>query len=469
MIFGIDERPPIRPAAYGEGGEVYSYGRLCADAARVAACTPGRPLVFSFCENSYGALCGYAGFLSGGAVPLLLDAGMHRELLDGLLETYRPGFLWLPERMAGGFPGTKRLLSMEGYVLLGRGEAPPAMHPGLALLLTTSGSTGSPKLVRQSRRNIESNARAIVRYLEIGEEERAITTLPMNYTYGLSIVQSHLLAGASLILTGRSVVEPEFWALFREREATSFGGVPYTYEILKRVGFFGMELPSLRYFTQAGGKLPPELHETCARYADARGKRFYVMYGQTEATARMGYLPWERALEKRGCMGIAIPGGRFTLLDVDGAAIDSPGEVGELRYEGDNVTMGYAECAADLAKGDERRGVLLTGDMAARDEEGFYTIVGRKKRFIKLFGSRVSLDGCERLVKEQFPGVDCACFGRDDALCVCLTDPALPERAADRLAELLGVRRRAVSARYVREIPRSGAGKILYRELEEAP
>ena len=469
MIFGIDERPPARPAAWGEGGEVYSYGRLCADAGRVAARTPGRPLVFSLCENSYGALCGYAGMLSGGAVPLLLDAGMHRELLDGLLETYRPGFLWLPERMAGSFSRMERLLSLEGYALLGTGEAPPAMHPDLALLLTTSGSTGSPKLVRQSRRNIESNARAIVRYLEIGEGERAITTLPMNYTYGLSIVQSHLLAGASLILTGRSVVEPEFWRLFREREATSFGGVPYTYEILKRVGFFGMELPSLRYFTQAGGKLPPELHEICARYADARGKRFYVMYGQTEATARMGYLPWERALEKRGCMGIAIPGGKFTLLDVDGSEISAPGRVGELCYEGDNVTMGYAECAADLAKGDERRGVLLTGDMAARDEEGFYTIVGRKKRFIKLFGSRVSLDGCERLVKEQFPGVDCACFGRDDALCVCLTDPALTEAAADRLAELLGVRRRAVRARYVREIPRSGAGKIHYRELEEQP
>lgn len=270
---GLTKGPPSAPRPYGEGGEVYSYGRLCADAARVAACTPGRPLVFSFCENSYGALCGYAGFLSGGAVPLLLDAGMHRELLDGLLETYRPGFLWLPERMAGGFPGTKRLLSLEGYALLGRGEAPPAMHPDLALLLTTSGSTGSPKLVRQSRRNIESNARAIVRYLEIGEEERAITTLPMNYTYGLSIVQSHLLAGASLILTGRSVVEPDFWRLFREREATSFGGVPYTYEILKRVGFFGMELPSLRYFTQAGGKaaaeLPRNLRALCRRTGQA--------------------------------------------------------------------------------------------------------------------------------------------------------------------------------------------------------
>lgn len=466
MIFGIDSRDPARPAAFGESGEVYSYGRLCADASCVATHTPGRPLVFSLCENSYGALCGYAGFLSGGAVPLLLDAGLHRELLDGLLETYRPGFLWLPGRMADGFPGWERRLTLAGYALLSSGQAPPDMHPGLALLLTTSGSTGSPKLVRQSRRNIESNARAIVRYLEIGEDERAITALPMNYTYGLSIVQSHLLAGASVVLTGHSVVEPEFWKLFREREATSFGGVPYTYEILKRVGFFGMELPSLRYFTQAGGKLPPELHETCARYAAARGKRFYVMYGQTEATARMGYLPWERALEKRGCMGIAIPGGRFSLVDVDGAKIDSPGVVGELCYEGDNVTMGYAECVSDLAKGDERGGVLLTGDMATRDKEGFYTIVGRKKRFIKLYGSRVSLDGCERLVKEQFPGADCACFGKDDALRVCLTDESLCEAAVARLAQLLGVHRKAVEARYVAKIPRSGSGKILYRELE---
>lgn len=142
---------------------------------------------------------------------------------------------------------------------------------------------------------------------------------------------------------------------------------------------------------------------------------------------------------------------------MDGAAIDSPGEVGELRYEGDNVTMGYAECAADLAKGDERRGVLLTGDMAARDEEGFYTIVGRKKRFIKLFGSRVSLDGCERLVKEQFPGVDCACFGKDDALCVCLTDPALPARARTGSRSFWGCGGGRISARYVREIPSAAA------------
>ncbi|WP_195462892.1 AMP-binding protein [Anaerotruncus colihominis] len=374
MIFGIDERDPRLPAAYQEDREICSYGRLCADAARIAALMPGRPLVFQLCENSYGALCGYAGLLSGGAVPLLLDAGMRRELLSGLLETYRPGFLWLPERMAVDFPKARRLLSLAEYVLLGTGEAPPRIHPDLAPLLTTSGSTGSPKLVRQSRRNIESNARAIARYLEIGEGERAVTTLPMNYTYGLSIIQSHLIAGASVVLTSRSVMETGFWGLFRELEATNFGGVPYTYEILQRIGFFDMELPSLRFFTQAGGKLPRALHE--------------------------------------------------------------------------------------------RGGVLLTGDMAMRDGDGCYAIVGRKKRFIKLFGSRVSLDGCERLVKAQFPGVDCARFGKDDALCLCVTDPNLLENAAQRLAELLGVHRRAVSARYAPEIPRSSAGKTLYRELE---
>lgn len=466
MIFGIDERDPRLPAVYQEDGEICSYGRLCADAARIAALMPGRPLVFQLCENSYGALCGYAGLLSGGAVPLLLDAGMRRELLSGLLETYRPGFLWLPERMAADFPKARCLLSLAEYVLLGTGETPPRMHPDLALLLTTSGSTGSPKLVRQSRRNIESNARAIARYLEIGEGERAVTTLPMNYTYGLSIIQSHLIAGASVVLTSRSVMETGFWGLFRKLGATNFGGVPYTYEILQRIGFFDMELPSLRFFTQAGGKLPRALHERCARYAEVRGKRFYVMYGQTEATARMGYLPCEWALEKCGSMGIAIPGGKFSLIDADGVEIRSSGTVGELRYEGENVTMGYAETIDDLTKGDERGGVLLTGDMAMRDGDGCYAIVGRKKRFIKLFGSRVSLDGCERLVKAQFPGVDCACFGKDDALCLCVTDPDLLENAAEKLAELLGVHRRAVSARYAPEIPRSSAGKTLYRELE---
>ena len=238
------------------------------------------------------------------------------------------------------------------------------LYGELGLLLTTSGSTGSPKFVRQSYTNILDNARSIVTYLELDETERPITTLPMNYTYGLSIINSHLLVGASILVTDKTLMEKEFWSFFKESKATSFGGVPYTYEMLDKLRFYRMELPSLRTMTQAGGKILPELHEKFAKYAKEQGKRFVVMYGQCEATARMGYLPYEKAVEKKGSMGIVIPGGKFRLIDVNGKEITDPYITGELVYEGKNVTLGYAECKDDLGKGDERGGILETGDMA---------------------------------------------------------------------------------------------------------
>ncbi len=176
-------------------------------------------------------------------------------------------------------------------------------------------------------------AASIVQYLHLDETERPITTLPMNYTYGLSIINSHLMVGATILLTEKGLMQKEFWTFFKEQEATSFGGVPYTYEMLERLRFFRMDLPSLRYFTQAGGKLAPERHRKFAEYAQKRGKKFVVMYGQTEATARMGYLPPERALDKCGSMGVAIPGGRMWLRDVDGSRITEPRIVGELLHE----------------------------------------------------------------------------------------------------------------------------------------
>ena len=236
----------------------------------------------------------------------------------------------------------------------------------------------------------------------------------MNYTYGLSIINSHLLVGAVLLLTEKALTQKEFWNFFKEAGATSFGGVPYTYEMLDRLRFYRMELPSLRYMTQAGGKLIPELHKKFAEYAEKNGKKFIVMYGQCEATARMGYLPADKAIEKCGSMGIAIPGGRFRLIGLDGSTVTEPYTTGELVYEGDNVTLGYAECGEDLLKGDEQHGVLETGDMAQFDEEGFYYIVGRKKRFLKIYGNRVNLDEIDRMVKGEFLGIDCAAAGVDD-------------------------------------------------------
>jgi acyl-coenzyme A synthetase/AMP-(fatty) acid ligase len=404
-------------------------------------------------------------FIESKNVPLLLSDKLDEELLQYLLQTYKPDYIWMPETEIENF-GKKPILKKYGYVLISYEAEKKNLHPELALLLTTSGSTGSPKLVRQTYKNIRANADSIAEYLELTEEERPITMLPMNYTYGLSVIHSHLLVGATILMTEVSYAQRGFWDFFKKENATSLVGVPYTYELLKRLHFFRMELPSLRYMTQAGGKLLPELHKEFAEYAEKTGRRFYVMYGQTEATARMSYLPYEKSLSKYGSMGIAIPGGKFSLIDVDGAEITEAYVTGELVYEGPNVTPGYAECMEDLAKGDERMGRLLTGDMAQRDEEGYYYIVGRKKRFLKIYGNRVNLDECERLLESRIESVECACVGTDDHMVVYITDKTAIDRAGRILAEKTKLNGKAFEVRYIDVIPKNDSGKKQYKELK---
>ena len=448
-----------------ESGRMCSYAELTAMADAVAAETLPRDLVFLLCENSLGSLAGYVGFLRRRVVPLLLDSTMDEGLLTQLIQTYHPTYLYVPERLADRFADLPQLHHAQGYILLKtNSQIRYTLHEDLALLLTTSGSTGSPKLVRQSARNIDSNARAIADYLDITSQERPITTLPMHYTYGLSVINSHLLSGATLLMTGRGLMEKDFWTFLRDQGATSIAGVPYTYEMLKRLRFFNMQLPALHTMTQAGGKLQPELAREFAEFALDRGIRFFIMYGQTEATARMSYLPPERSVEKYASIGVAIPGGQFSLIDDGGATIDAVDVVGELVYRGSNVTLGYAQCLEDLSKGDENYGVLVTGDMARRDSDGFYYITGRKKRFIKLFGNRMNLDEAEQLVKTLM--IDCACVGQDDHMVIYVTDGSRSQEVQKFLAEKTGIHPVAFEVRTISEIPKSASGKTEYTKLQ---
>ena len=446
-------------------GQQITYRELECKSAELAKSVGGRCLVFSLCRNEIGSAFGYFSFLNHGIVPVMLNSHLESELLAHLLQTYEPKYLWVPKAQAEQFPQMQPVCEMYDYLLLNTGyTADSPLYEELALLLTTSGSTGSPKFVRQSYDNILDNARAIVQYLKLDASERPITTLPMNYTYGLSIINSHFLVGATLLMTEKTLMQKEFWNYFREAEATSFGGVPYTYEMLDRLRFYRMKLPSLRYMTQAGGKILPELHEKFAAYAAESGKRFVVMYGQCEATARMGYLPPEKAVEKKGSMGIAIPGGKFRLIDVNGQDITTVNTTGELVYEGRNVTLGYAECGADLAKGDERNGVLETGDMAQFDEDGYYYIVGRKKRFLKIYGNRVNLDEVDRLIKGKF-GIEAATAGKDDHMYIFVTDASLANAVRDFVIEKTKLNPAAFKTIVIDEIPKNDSGKTLYKEL----
>ena len=455
-----------KTAFLDDRGQSVTYRQLGEFAKETGEKLQKRTLAFVFCENSVGSALGYLSFLNNKVVPLMIDRKIDQELREHLISVYQPAYLYFPKDMAECFEGVSALQEKYDYVL-GRTQFDAAieMDERLALLLTTSGSTGSPKLVRQSYTNVQANAESIAQYLELDDTEKPITTLPMNYTYGLSIINSHMQVGATVLLTDKSMMMKGFWDFMKNEKATSFGGVPFTYELLKKIKFFKMDLPDLRYMTQAGGKLSPELHKEFAQWAMERGKKMIVMYGQTEATARMAYLPAEMSLAKYGSMGKVIPGGKFLLIDVEGNVIEEPEVVGELVYEGANVTLGYATCREDLAKGDERGGRLVTGDMAKRDADGYYFIVGRKKRFLKIFGNRVNLDEIDQLIKQQYEGIDCASTGVDDKMKTYITDESLTAEIKQFLSAKTHLSESAFSVVYIPEIPKNEAGKTLYKDL----
>lgn len=463
-IWNLEEHK-CNTALADEFGNQMTYNTLNAEAYALAERIGHRCLVFSLCRNEIGSVLGYTAFINNGIVPVMVNSHLEEMLLENLLKTYQPEFLWVPKDQTVKFDGMTVEHEAHNYVLLKTGyQVNYPLYKELGILITTSGSTGSPKLVRQSYTNVLENAQSISEYLKLDSSERPITTLPMNYVYGLSIINSHFLVGARVLLTGKGLMQKEFWHFFKEAGATSFGGVPYTYEMLDKLRFYRMKLPSLRTMTQAGGKITPELHEKFAIYAAEQGKNFVVMYGAAEATSRMGYLPPERAVEKKGSMGIPIPGGKFTLIRADGSVVTTPRTTGELVYEGKNVTLGYAEKGEDLVLGDERHGRLETGDMAQIDEDGFYYIVGRKKRFLKIYGNRVNLDEIDRLIKGEFE-IEVASAGVDDQMYIFLSDETMANAVRDFVISKTKLNPIAVKMITIDEIPKNDSGKTLYKEL----
>ncbi|MEJ5977025.1 AMP-binding protein [Novosphingobium sp. PS1R-30] len=455
-----------RPLFRTDDGAAIAVAALADLAERPAIRACQRRLVMCLCDNDPGGALGYLALMQVGAVPMMVATGLPEEPLRALIERYGPAFVWLPEARVPAVADAEIVLSERGYCLLARRPAACApLHETLALLLGTSGSTGSPRFVRLSRDNVLSNAQAIRSYLDIGADDVPVTSLPLAYSYGLSVLHSHVLAGSTIALTNKTLFDRGFWDFMRDARITSFAGVPYHYEMLAKLRFGKMDLPDLRVMTQAGGRMEPALVEDFAALCRDTNRRLFVMYGQTEATARMAYLPPENVAVKAGSIGQAIPGGEMWLEDEHGDRIARPDGVGQIVYRGPNVALGYAEGHADLARGDDWGGVLHTGDLAKRDAEGDFTIVGRLKRFLKLFGNRVNLEDVEAGL--QAAGHQAVCAGRDDHLDVYLAE-ATPDGARQvkkHLVSHLKLTPNAISVLAIDAVPRNAAGKILYGEL----
>jgi acyl-CoA synthetase (AMP-forming)/AMP-acid ligase II len=403
---------------------------------------PARSLVVLGMTNSLDAVATYLGLLDAGHVPLL--TGNHEDAL------------------AAAWDADAVVRTADGLTVERRRSAPAArtMHPELALLLSTSGSTGAPKLVRLSHENLRANAAAIAEYLHLTPDDRAITSLPLHYCYGLSVLHSHLLAGASVALTTASVVDPCFAATMRTAGVTNVAGVPHTFELLERAGPEIVHVPTLRFLTQAGGRMAPDRVRAWAARCASWGAELYVMYGQTEATARMAYLPPELAAAHPEAIGRPIPGGSFELCPVP----DEPAGVGELVYRGPNVMLGYATAPEDLALGatlDE----LRTGDLARYDADAdVYVIVGRRARFVKPFGLRIDLERLEAALAEL--GHVAVVTGDDDGVVIGLPEAAAEDAAgvAAHVVALAGLPAGAVHVD-TGPTPRTANGKVDYDAL----
>lgn len=453
MFADVFDQHSARIALRQDDGRSATYAELFALAKQVGL-TRGhrRELVAIFCSNSIDSIAGYVAVLEEGHVALLLTGAPDSALNTALLAHFQVSRTWAPAVGSGR------------YQLRDTGYSAPIMDDSLALLLSTSGSTGSKKLVRLSLGNLRHNAGSIAEYLGIDSTEKPITTLPMHYSYGLSIVNSHLFSGAEILLTDESIIGRTFWPFAREFGATSFGGVPLTYQLLHRMGLEQMELPALRYFTQAGGRLDTTLVRHFSDIAHRTGRRFYVMYGQTEATARIAYLPHELAVVYPASIGRPIPGGELSIVAESGAVVSEPNVKGELVYRGRNVMLGYAETVADLALSDQLYGELRTGDIAYRDAQGLYFIAGRKKRFIKINGNRIGLDEVESFLAER--GYRVAAIGQDEKLQLLVESE--PDKAiAQLLWQNLSIHPRNCAMRSCTALPRSAAGKVVYPEVEQ--
>lgn len=422
-------------------------------------------LAFLLARNDYPTLVGLFALLSAGHAVALLDPGLPAEKFAELATVYSPDLVVSAEPIANAAEAVSRELRAGGSSIFVAVRPAPAeaIHEDLALLLSTSGTTGSQKFVRLSGNAVATNARQIARALDISPASVAIAHLPLHYSYGLSVVTSHLAVGGPILLTQEGLMSPGFWSFVEQGGGTHFPGVPFHYTTLLRLGL--SQVPStVSTFTQAGGKLDTAIQHKIHEAVLPRGGRFFVMYGQTEASPRMTTLPAASFLEKAGSVGVALEGGRIVIKDDMGNPATGTGRV---VYEGPNVMMGYATSRADLALGDTMSGRLDTGDLGRLDDDGYLYLTGRRQRFAKIAGLRLGLDEIEAELAQI---CITACQDEGDRIGVYYENEeegALKARIRS-LAASYKIPSNSFSLRKMNRLPRKPSGKLDYGLLREA-
>lgn len=448
---------------------------------------PQRQLVALVADNSLSFAIAYLALLRYQHVILLIEdkvteTSLHEHSTGSEKETLLAALTVKNQQLLTQYP-VNHLVCGETCVQVNTNAIP--LHPDLALLLSTSGSTGSPKLVKISYQNITANTHAITSYLPITSQDTVITTLPLHYSFGLSVLNTHLAQGASIVFTNATPLEKSFWQLFKEHLPSAFYGVPFSFELLNKLQLKRLPLHSIKYFAQAGGKLSLELAQSFSQWCHEHQQQLFIMYGQTEATARIAYLNPQKIPAKAHCIGQSIPGGALQLIDEKGYTISTPNTSGELCYQGGNVFIGYATNLSCLVDAEEITW-LKTGDIAIFDEDGDFQITGRLKRIIKVLGKRISLDETEQYLQKSFSTqgtniedtthsnandpentLNIALTGKDDLLMIHFDNLMFEQKINELAAQYTQINSRYIKLYHHTALPRLSNGKIAYEQLHE--
>lgn len=428
-----------------------------------------RKLVICKLTNDVECLALYFTLLVSGAVPLLTSTDLSELEYSTLLDAYQPAAELI--KITDTKVQKKRFSNtlFENFTVYSS-EKPScsySLHDDLALLLPTSGSTGSVKYVRISHKNLISNTKTISEYLKINEMDKVITTLPPNYSYGASVLHTHFINGSSVVVTEATFFESEFWNFLEKSEVTTLNGVPFHFEILHRLKFHEKKFPYLRVITQAGGKLKAEIKSYFFDYCLKNTISFFVMYGQTEASPRMSYITFPDLLEAPESIGQGLTDCKLFLKNEENQEINIPNVAGELHANGNNIAMGYAYSYLDLSNNDEFQGTLGTGDIAYFDNQKRFFIVGRSSRFVKIFGNRISLDDVQNYVNEL--GFESVCTGNDFFIKVGCINISISEKKIlkKKLMGKLNISGNVIKIFYLKKIDRTSSGKIAYSEIDK--
>lgn len=460
-----------------EKDETITYNDALRYSDRLKEIIPERCFVLILTKNTIGGVLNYISCVKNRIVPLLIDCNTNPKLVEKLLEQYKPRYVFMPNELKNKYKDYTTVHEEYDYTVLRTNyDEKENLYDELCMCISTSGSTGDQKLVRLSYNNIIENTLQGWDFFEENlknqgipienNDFRSLVALPICYSFILLVINITILGGGIVLITEKNFFEKEFWEFFVKERSTTLYGIPYHLEILDKINFFQAKYPFFKQMVIAGGNLSEELYDKCVSFAEKNNSIFGIGYGQTEATAVISELEADKVVTKRGSIGKGLSKIELFLED-DGEIINEPNKEGELVCKGPNVALGYAKDRNDLSKPDEFNSILYTGDLAYFDEDGYFYIKGRKSRFVKVYGNRVSLDNIELITKEKYKDIDIACIGKDNNICVFINNKSYVQEIESYILDMFSFNKKVINIKHIENIPRNESGKVLYSKLIE--